>query len=130
MELSGDDASRWKQTSDKLQELEERVASYREVAKSVNSALSELLVDLEKTKETISELSKLTYKESLRQVSGMLNADENYTPTVSIESQSQYEIQKKPAKKPKAKGKKPTHVDGKAQPIVPRQTNLLDTEDK
>lgn len=96
----------------------------------MNSALSELLVDLEKTKETISELSKLTYKESLRQVSGMLNADENYTPTVSIESQSQYEIQKKPAKKPKAKGKKPTHVDGKAQPIVPRQTNLLDTEDK
>lgn len=130
MKLSGDDANRWEQTSNKLREFEERVASYREKAKVINNTLSELLVSLEKTQESISELSKLTYKESLRQVSGMLNADENYTPTVSIEPQSQYEIQKKPAKKSKAKGKKPTHADDKTQPIVPRQTNLLDAEDK
>lgn len=130
MELSGDDANRWEQTSNKLRELEERVASYRETAKVINNALSELLVSLEKTQESISELSKLTYKESLRQVSGMLNADEKYTSVNPAEPQPQHEAQKKSANKPKTKCEKPTPVPNKAQPISPRQTNLLDVEGK
>lgn len=130
MELSGDDANRWEQTSNKLREFEERVASYREKAKIINNTLSELLVSLEKTQESISELSKLTYKESLRQVSGMLNADENYTPANLAEPQPQHEAQKEPAKRPKTKYKKPASVLNKAKPISPKQTNLLDVEGK
>jgi len=86
MELSGSDAERWDQMSNKIQELEQQIASYHELVKGISSTLTELITNLAETQQTANSLSSLAYKEVLRQESGTINADDDYIATVPAET--------------------------------------------
>lgn len=138
MELTGNDAERWEQMSNKTQELEQKIASYCKLIKGVGSTLTKLTASLEETRQTADRLSNLAYKEVLRQESGTINADDDYgilessqpEPITQLtQSVSESVARSQPKDKPKTTSKKRKRTT-KAKTAPANQVGLLDNSDE
>lgn len=107
MELTGNDAERWEQMSNEIQEIEEKIASYYELVKGMGSTLMELATNLGETQQIVNNLSNLAYKEVLRQESGTINADDDYGVSPSALSTSINAMSELPQTKTSAQSVKP-----------------------
>lgn len=126
MELSGDDANRWEQMSNMLEELSTQLSSCRELTENMKDALADTTATLSRAQERISRLSTLAYKEVLRQESATLNAEEetyNASAIVPIEACSSSEH--KMVESASRQVKKTTKRKAPSKKNTPKQANLL-----
>lgn len=82
MELKGNSADRWEQFSNKLGELAASVATKKEMITAISSTLDDMMKQLETEQSELEQLGNLAYKEVLREESGTLNDDEDYSQPV------------------------------------------------
>lgn len=131
MELSGNDANRWEQMSNKIQELEQEIVSYANLANDISVALKELSTNLKEAQGVASSLSNLAYKEVLRQESGTLNAtDGDYDlATGSFSLESEASSQPMP-QRTQIKDIKQRKSNTKSKSIRHKQTKLIKDEDE
>lgn len=97
MELTGNTADRWEQTSNKIAEIALDVASKQELIKSIVSTLNELIVDLDTERDMLEKLGNLAYKEVLREESGTLNDETPIVQDPTPSTESTKEKQTKPS---------------------------------
>ena len=97
MELTGNTADRWEQTSNKIAEIALDVASKQELIKSIVSTLNELIVDLDTERDMLEKLGNLAYKEVLREESGTLNDETSIIQDPTPSTESTKERQTKPS---------------------------------